>query len=197
MADALLRVALQRLHGRLSELVDRDVRLRCWLIEWPSMWAARESEKPGLADNRVVWESVDWEYVDWKTNETVTDPDGSLEEIFDSEGKLVADPVRMPNDDGVANKPFRALHVSVRFEGRDRLRPIFYDRLKPIFVDAGNLLTGIPADALPVPISSATMRVSDPVEKWLYFLFDVAWARLSGSRYGRRWVKRIGIAILQ
>ena len=182
MTDTLLRANLRRLNDRLSATVDRgEVMLRCWLIEWPNMWSARESEKPGLADGRLIWQSVDWEWVDWMTNEIVTNPNGAHEQIFGSDGKLLTQPVPVPNDDDAAGEPFRALHVSAKYEGRDRLRPIFDNRVKPAFLDAGNLLMSVPSDMLPVPMSSATMKEVEPLQKWLYFVFDLAWAELPGS----------------
>ena len=158
MVDNLLRVSLQRLHDRLSELIDADVPLTCWLIEWPSMErAAKQTDKPGLSDATVVWESVSWEAVDW--------------ELSASE----------PYQDHVDREPFRALHLSTRGEGVDRLRLIFKDTLKPIFVDAGTLLATIPTDALPVPSPPVTTRTGDWPEPWLYYLFDLAWAEIPGS----------------
>jgi len=162
MVDDLLHVGLRRLQARLSSVVKPDAPLNCWLIEWRNNWASRQSRTPGLWDETVVWDSVDDGDVDWKL-------DGNESDSNDCE-------------------LFRELHISTLSdespswdESLDTLRSIFWDTLQPIFVDAGNLLPSILANAFPVPISSETLKTGDSLERWLYFLFDLAWAKIPTS----------------
>jgi hypothetical protein len=188
MADGLLRVSLQRLHDQLSQLVGRYVPLECWLIEWPNMFSAGrdfighslEVMVPGLADSRVVWQSVDWDWVNYAVNSSEYSTGETITGIFDSQGKLVAHPRPFRIEVDVYDTPFRALHLSVHHEGRDTVKPVFDNWLKPILVDAGRLLEGILGEALPEHISAATTGERNPLERWLYFVFDLAWANIPG-----------------
>ncbi len=55
------------------------------------------------------------------------------------------------------------------------------DLLKPIFADAGSLLADMPAADFPVSIPGAMLTADDSLRRWLFFLFDLAWAKVPGS----------------
>jgi len=186
MANELIPVALKRLRDRLSNVVGAGAHLGCWLIEWPSMWASREGDKPGWSEKTVVWANVEPEWMESMLLGLVRGENLWDGYPFDSDGKLLANPIRHSLDDDLAeaNRPFRMLHLSLPVSAkrtlreRDRRRRIFHDQLKPIFDDAGNLLIGIPANTLPVAISGTT---DVALERWFHFLFDLAWAKIPGS----------------
>jgi hypothetical protein len=165
MANELLRIGLQRLQNRLSSVVKPDSPLQCWIIEWRNMRARPQSDSglvPGLSDYTVVWDSVD-------SRDVGCELDGN-------------------DNDSDDREHFWELHLSTLWEesptwdeSLDRLRSIFDKTLQPIFVEAGNLLPRILADVLPIPVSSATRETDDSLERWLYFVFDLAWAKIPES----------------
>jgi hypothetical protein len=55
------------------------------------------------------------------------------------------------------------------------------DGFSPLATDAGNLLSAIPENAFPVIIPADTLRTTTPAIRWIYFLFDLAWAKVPGS----------------
>lgn len=55
------------------------------------------------------------------------------------------------------------------------------DNLNPCFADAGHLLAALSPNDFPVPIPPATLATDDESRRWLYFLFDLAWAEIPGS----------------
>jgi hypothetical protein len=55
------------------------------------------------------------------------------------------------------------------------------ERLMPCLADAGHLLAGLPRDELPVPIPPPTLATKETSKRWLYVLFDLAWAEIPGS----------------
>jgi hypothetical protein len=90
---------------------------------------------------------------------------------YDRDGKPIA------NSAGQPYAVDRGASRAIQLYGTRQAR----DSLEPIFVDAGNLLSSMRADSLSVPIPSPTLRTDKPLARWLYFLFDMAWAEVAGS----------------
>jgi len=171
MAADLLRVGLQRLQDRFSKASEVGRKLQGCLIEWPALGGKPQNDPPEFSGQTWVWHALGG----YRPAGVVRDENGcptfSDKLTYDRDGKPIANTAGQPYayDRGAC----RAIQLYGTYEARDAL--------KPILVAAGTLLAGTPADGFPVSIPPATLREGDPLRRWLYLLFDLAWAKIAGS----------------
>jgi hypothetical protein len=56
-----------------------------------------------------------------------------------------------------------------------------YDEFFRLATDAGNLVSSMSNKFFPVSIPQYTLETAEPATRWLYVLFDLAWAEIPGS----------------
>ncbi|MEN6404893.1 MAG: hypothetical protein ABFC77_00325 [Thermoguttaceae bacterium] len=171
MADELMRVGLQRLQDRFLKAVEAGHQLQCCLIEWSAMDGAPQGDPPGFSGKNPV----KWATGVYRMQGVICDQTGlptfSDTLTYDLNGKPITNSEGQPY--AIDRGAIRAIYLYGTHE--------MLHSLKPILGDAGHLLASIPPATFPIAIPRVTLRTDDVMRRWLYLLFDLAWANIGGS----------------
>jgi hypothetical protein len=176
MSNELLRASLQRLEDRFTKAADAGHRLQCLLKESPSLGDRNSGDPPPFAGKDAVYTAGGGYRDSGVIHDELGNPTFTNKPVYEVNGKPIA------NSAGEFYAFDRgAIRVVKLFGASPVAASAAWNVFAPLASDAGQLLSDLLANALPMPIPKETLAISHLERRWLYFLFDLAWARTPGS----------------